>query len=209
METGEKVTPNRRGVQSREAVLDAAERVLAQYGYEGASLILVVEASGIPISSIYHYFGSKDGVLLAVMERGAERFFQSLPELDERVGSPQEHLTAAAAALCFALEQHPDFLRLLTVMAAQPPVRSAQEAHAVVGRVRKEALRRLRQQAAIAFEISPRSTTAQRLARFALAVIDGAFVAWQADSKLRLHTILEHLPVALIAMHQALTGLTE
>jgi AcrR family transcriptional regulator len=206
MATGAKVTPNRRGVQSREAVLDAAERVLARYGYEGSSLNLVVEASGIPISSVYHYFGSKDGVLLAVMERGADRFFASLPDLDERIGSPREHLAAAVAALGFALEQHPDFLRLLLVMTAQPPVGSAQEAHAVANRVRQEALRRLRQQAAMAFDISPRSTMSQRLARFALAAIDGAFVATQADPKVKLHTVLEHLPVALVAMHESLSA---
>ena len=31
------------------------------------------------MSSVYHYYGSKDGILLAVMERGAERFFADLP----------------------------------------------------------------------------------------------------------------------------------
>ena len=36
---------------------------------------------GIPMSSVYHYFGSKDRILLAVMERGADRFFADLPDL--------------------------------------------------------------------------------------------------------------------------------
>ena len=47
----------------------------------------VVEEAGVPLSSVYHYYGSKDGILLAVMERGAERFFADLPDLtSERVG---------------------------------------------------------------------------------------------------------------------------
>ena len=66
------VTPNRRGARSREAVLDAAERLIAEQGYEAATVAALVKEAGIPASSIYHYFGSKDGVLLAVMERGAE-----------------------------------------------------------------------------------------------------------------------------------------
>ena len=82
------VTPNRRGLKSRELVLDAAERVMAEHGFEAATLARVVEESGVPMSSVYHYYGSKDGILLAVMERGAERFFADLPEPDRRSGRP-------------------------------------------------------------------------------------------------------------------------
>ena len=82
MATPAEVTPNRRGMKSRELVLDAAERVMAEHGFEAATLARVVEESGIPMSSVYHYYGSKDGILLAVMERGAERFFADLPDLE-------------------------------------------------------------------------------------------------------------------------------
>jgi AcrR family transcriptional regulator len=40
---------------------------MAEHGFEAATLASVVEESGIPMSSIYHYFGSKDGILLAVL----------------------------------------------------------------------------------------------------------------------------------------------
>src|ERR1700760_3674782 len=93
------VTPNRRGVRSREAVLDAAERLIAAQGYEAATVAALVTEAGIPASSIYHYFGSKEGVLLAVMERGAERFFAELPLRDRRVGSQREHLAALVRAV--------------------------------------------------------------------------------------------------------------
>ena len=80
MATRADVRPNRRGMRSRELVLDAAERVMAEHGFEAATLARVVEEAGIPLSSVYHYYGSKDGILLAVMERGAERFFDDLPD---------------------------------------------------------------------------------------------------------------------------------
>ena len=91
------VIPNRRGERSREAVLDAAERVMAERGYEAATVASLVEEAGVPASSIYHYFGSKEGVLLAVMERGAERFFEALPDVGRRAGSQAEHLRALVA----------------------------------------------------------------------------------------------------------------
>jgi len=201
------VTPNRRGTRSRESVLDAAERVMAEQGYAGASINAIVKEAGIPISSVYHYFGSKDGVLLAVMERGANRFFADLPEVDERIGTtPQDHLAAMTAVLEAALDEHPDFLKLVVVMAAQPPAGEAAHAREVVTRIRDEALRRLRKHLALAFDLDPRSRIVGRLARFSLAVVDGAFIAQQADPHVKLANLVEHMPVALVSMQAALSA---
>src|SRR6202049_5221452 len=99
MATRPSVTPNRRGVRSRELVLAAAERLMAEHGYDAASVAALKEAAGIPMSSIYHYFGSKDGVLLAVMERGSKRLVADLPVLTTtRPRRPVEHLRAPVAA---------------------------------------------------------------------------------------------------------------
>src|SRR5262245_44980709 len=115
------VTPNRRGTRSRDAVLDAAARLMARDGFEAATVAALVKESGIPASSVYHYVGSEDGVLLAVMERGAAQFSAELPERTQRAGSAEEHLEAMVAGLVHVLGSHPDFLRLLIVFATQPP----------------------------------------------------------------------------------------
>jgi AcrR family transcriptional regulator len=198
------VTPNRRGVRSRELVLDAAERVMAAHGFEAATLARVVEEAGIPMSSVYHYFGSKDGILLAVMERGAGRFFADLPEWDRRAGAPEAHLAMVLSAAVRALERHPYFLRLLIVFAAQPPAAGDGQVQQVVGRVRGQALRRLRAQVALAFGDGPDSPTTDQLARFALAVIDGAVVAVQTDQGVTLERLMQPLVPSLAAARQAL-----
>jgi AcrR family transcriptional regulator len=198
--------PNKRGARSRELVLDAAERVMAEEGYEAATLNRIVEESQIPISSVYHYFGSKHGVLLAVMERGAGRYLERVPDPDELIGDPLTHLTLGVEAVAAALEQESDFLRLVVTMAAQPPAGEQARAQEVVERVREEARARLRKQFAIVFGLRANSRAAKELAHFALAVIDGAFVAWQADPRVRLGNVLRHLPVALIALHEQLSA---
>ncbi len=198
------VTPNRRGARSRETVLDAAERLMAEQGFEAATIARLVEEAGVPPSSIYHYFGSKEGVLLAVMERGAERFFDSVPEVTERLGPPAEHLGVVVATVAGTLEQQPDFLRILVVMAAQPPTAGDGQVERVVDRVREMALRRLRAQMGIAFRIDPGGADADHLARFALVAFDGAFVAHQAHRGVTLAGLLEHLPAALVAVHREL-----
>jgi AcrR family transcriptional regulator len=193
------VTPNRRGKRSRELVLDAAERVMAREGFDATTVARVVAESGIPESSVYHYFGSKDGILLAVMERGAERFFADLPEPDRRTGRPSDHIRAVVSAAVEALERHPDFLRLLVVFAVQPPEAASGDVAAVVGHVREAARERLRKQIAIAFDDDPDSATTDELARFALAAFDGAFLASRADPGATLPQCIEPLTSALVA----------
>jgi AcrR family transcriptional regulator len=191
---------------SRERVLDAAEAVMASEGFDAATMARVVEESGVPLSSVYHYYGSKDGVLLAVMERGAARFFADVPELTERVGTPVDHLGIVMSNAAQALERHPHFLRLLLVFAVQPPSAGNGEVAAVVQAVRATALERLRQQLALAFDDDPRRPVVDELARFALAAIDGGFVASRSDPTTELAQILDPLPAALVAVRQRRSG---
>ena len=76
---------------------------MAENGYGAATVAALVDEAGIPPSSVYHYFESKEGVLLAVMERGAERFFEGLPAFDRRLGSQTDHLEAVVEAVAAAL----------------------------------------------------------------------------------------------------------
>ena len=200
----DEVTPNRRGMRSRELVLDAAERVMAEQGFEAATLARVVEEAGIPMSSVYHYYGSKEGILLAVMERGAERFFADLPDWNRRIGRPADHLTTVLSTTAQTLQRHPNFLRLLIVFAVQPPAGGNGEIEVVVERVRRLGLDRLREQIAIAFGDDPDSPVTIQLARLALAAIDGAFVASQADGAVPLEQMLEPLVPAVAAVRRAL-----
>jgi AcrR family transcriptional regulator len=198
------VTPNRRGARSREAVLDAAEGLMAEHGYDAATVAALVDEAGVPASSIYHYFGSKEGVLLAVMQRGAERFFELLPDLDRPLGSQAEHLQALVDTVAATLERNPDFLRILVVMATQPVNAEEGEVHRVVNRVREMALERLRDQMQVVFGLDSATADADQLARFALAAFDGAFVACQANPQLSLGRLLEPLPSALIGARRNL-----
>jgi hypothetical protein len=107
------------------------------------------------------------------------------------------------AAVIGTLQRHPDFLRLLIVFSAQPPAGDG-EIQAVVRRIREQALDLLRAQVAIAFGDDPRNPVTDQLARFALAAIDGAFVAIQADRGATLERLLEPLAPSLVASRRAL-----
>jgi hypothetical protein len=51
-----------------------------------------------------------------------------------------------------------------------------------------------------------RTKAEDRLSRFALAAGDGAFVARQGDAGVELSHVLDHLPPALVAVHERLSA---
>ena len=54
---------------TRERILDAAMKVFMEKGYEDASVRAILEASGTVAGSFYHFFGSKEALFEAVVER--------------------------------------------------------------------------------------------------------------------------------------------
>jgi AcrR family transcriptional regulator len=164
---------------SRERILDAAARLVGERGYTAASISLISKASGLPASSIYWHFGSKEGLLSAVVERGARRWLPAQSYLLSYGGDLPEFLRASG----HAVSEHPDFVRLLMMLMLDrrdgtPAAREAMRAvwQDVEGRVRHVLADHF------GLGTSERDVAlADRLARFIMACIDGAFVDSQID----------------------------
>ncbi len=71
-------------------ILDAAALVFSQHGIDGASMTQIAEVSGVSKATIYHYFASKDALILALVQRlfesdqphRAQRFADNDPAVD-------------------------------------------------------------------------------------------------------------------------------
>lgn len=60
----------KRAHQSRQTkILDAAETAFADDGYNGASMRDIVRRAGVNLATVYYYFGSKNGLMEAVLKR--------------------------------------------------------------------------------------------------------------------------------------------
>jgi len=55
----------------RRAILDAARRVFARYGYEGATVRRLEDEAGVSRGAIFHHFGDKESLFLALAEDDA------------------------------------------------------------------------------------------------------------------------------------------
>ena len=58
-----------RGVERRTRILDAALELFAEQGFILTSLPMIAERVGITHAGILHHFGSKEGVLRALLDR--------------------------------------------------------------------------------------------------------------------------------------------
>ena len=58
----------------REQILQAARRVFAAHGYEGATVVRLEQETGLSRGAIFNWFPSKDDLFLALADRDATRF---------------------------------------------------------------------------------------------------------------------------------------
>lgn len=87
----------RNGTETREIVLHAAAKVFSEKGFNGASLAMISEASGISVGLIIHHFGSKEELHRAVLREVSERYRLKL--LASVQAAMEEGRDVAAAAL--------------------------------------------------------------------------------------------------------------
>jgi len=64
------------GMKRRSAMIDAAYTLFIEKGYASVSVDEIIRASGGSKSSLYKYFGDKEGILKAVIESLADEFLR-------------------------------------------------------------------------------------------------------------------------------------
>ena len=57
----------------RGQILDGARACFARHGFEGATVRRLEEATGLSRGAIFHHFGDKDGLFLALATHDSER----------------------------------------------------------------------------------------------------------------------------------------
>jgi AcrR family transcriptional regulator len=81
----------------RDAVLDAAEELVADRGPAAVTMSQLAAASGIGRATLYKYFADVDSVLAAWHERLVERHLTELTAAGDRAGEPVDRLRAVLA----------------------------------------------------------------------------------------------------------------
>ncbi len=81
-----------KGLDKRQQIIDAANTLFYQKGYNPTSFSEIADAAGIPRGNFYYYFKSKDEILAGVIEDRLSRIKTMLVGWDQQFATPKERL---------------------------------------------------------------------------------------------------------------------
>jgi AcrR family transcriptional regulator len=187
------------GEESRQRLLSAAAEIAGERGYEGTSIALVSERSGLPASSLYWHFQDKDHLIAAVIEQSFNRWLEGMGAwVPPRPGATREELLSASLRRTSeALTDAPYFLRLgLMLLLERRPEEAT--ARTMFLQVREQANKAIvaAYEALFAGELDARAV--RSLATLTMAAADGLFIAHEVDPTVDLGESLELLAAAIL-----------
>jgi AcrR family transcriptional regulator len=90
----------------RDALLDAAERVLAARGYHGASIDLIAAEAGLTKGAVYWNFDTKEELFLGLLEDRFDRRARGLMAITEQASSDETSSEAVGRGFAEMVAEH-------------------------------------------------------------------------------------------------------
>ncbi len=163
--------------QRRAQIVDVATRLIGERGYWGVSLQDIAGECGISDTAVLHYFGTKEGLLLSVLERRDECDREALAELlgvpvDELYDRlPEIPLLDFCAALVARNSTQPEIVALYAILDAE----ALQPDHPAHDYFEARERRVLASFAAVRSDLD---LPPEQRARFVLSLMDGLQLRW-------------------------------
>ena len=98
---------------TRDAILRAATKVFARHGFAGGRVEQISKAAKSYDRMIYYYFGSKEGLFIAVIEDAYRRFNEAEQALALDTTQPQAALDTMIRFVWGYYQKNPEFITLL------------------------------------------------------------------------------------------------
>ncbi|WP_328996375.1 TetR/AcrR family transcriptional regulator [Kribbella sp. NBC_01245] len=106
--TSAPAAPRRRDRAAREReILDAAERIFGERGYQGTSMDHVAAAAGVSKPLVYQYYGSKDGLFLATLSRLRAQLLDYVSDSILAAPDTEKAMYAGLVGWFTFLDEHP------------------------------------------------------------------------------------------------------
>ncbi|WP_159588993.1 TetR/AcrR family transcriptional regulator [Chelativorans xinjiangense] len=99
--------------RTQAAILEAATAEFAEKGIGGARVDMIAERAGTNKRMLYHYFGDKIGLYVAVLEAAYGAIRSAERELDLAHKAPEEALSELSRFTWHYFLKHPEFISLL------------------------------------------------------------------------------------------------
>ena len=99
--------------ETQDAILRAATRIFAKHGFSGGRVEQISKAAKSHDRMIYYYFGSKEGLYIAVLENLYRRFNEAEAALKLNADSPEQALVSVIGFIWTYYQRNPEFITLL------------------------------------------------------------------------------------------------
>ena len=103
-------------VSSHDRILLAAKQLFSQRGYENTSTVAIARQAGTSESQLMKHFGSKEGLLEAIFERGWTSLAAEMSRAKDQE-SPRARMRALFEAVVSGLERDPELMELMMLEA--------------------------------------------------------------------------------------------
>jgi TetR/AcrR family transcriptional regulator, fatty acid metabolism regulator protein len=115
--------PDRSNAQEekRRLLLDAAVRVFARKGYHASRVGDIAEEAGVAYGLLYHYFDSKEDVLLTVFRDTWRALIETIESVKQAGDAPREQLRKVAEILLRSWRRDPELVRVLVLEVTRSP----------------------------------------------------------------------------------------
>lgn len=185
---------HQQGEESRRKILEATLAIAAERGYDGTSIGLVTQATGLPASSVYWHFRNKEELLAETLEFSYRRWRDQSPTWSERVEADgaREEIRERLHRASRAIVDSPEFWRLGLMLGLEnrPKEPAARRRYLDVREQTRVAIRTWWEQVLGGDDARVREV-ADRMARFHLAVMDGLYLGVHGDSDWDLQALVD------------------
>lgn len=166
-----------------EEILEAATKLLGQYGFQGTTLALVANAVGLTEPGVLHYYPSKVHLLQGVLEYHEQKNLEKYLEASEAKQQNASEFLELLEALVAENERIPGLIQLFTVLVSES-IRSDHPSHDYF----VERYRRGREMYVKHFFMSLKDkirpdVDVKELSTLIMAVMDGLQIQWLLDPK--------------------------
>jgi AcrR family transcriptional regulator len=106
---------------SPERILQSALSLFSEKGYDATSVREICEASGITKPTLYHFYGSKEGVYRALVHGTLDRVREDMTRAIAGEGTLRDRLRRLTRTYFEAARGEPDLARFILALTHDPP----------------------------------------------------------------------------------------
>src|SRR5690349_4125132 len=112
---------------TKQRILDAAEKLIAEQGYAATSLRQIIAEAGVNLAAVHYHFGSKDELLASLIQRKVgpvnetrlQRLSAYEAEAKGKAVPVRKILDAFLTPMGHAAGTHPQFVRVMGRVVAE------------------------------------------------------------------------------------------